>query len=961
MRKKQLLTKMLLVALCLMGANGFALAEEWTPIFTQDYEDSGTIATGWDNPNSRLNTSQVIRSGETHYGKINAGSTNGATFTYTGLTNSGIVGTVYGTLEQYKIEFDMAIIPVDGSKNSTAQTPSFTIYDSSNNNLCHWQVTTPSYTAASNSTGSFFLGSAQSETATFTANTTPYFYHITIVAETGEATKMTVKDITANTSVEYTLSENFIRIGKFTYTSGKTQGGLCLDDLTVSMNIEPYTTRASSATTAYTAIKDVIMNSTVKNTLESLKTGLDAYATNDDIVADVSGYVSAIASLETAVSNAQESADNFALLNDLIASAKPAGYVAPEGASTVYTANADVNPADLADAVRTAIITSGTAASNTDISALIVNKGFELGNTLGWTIDGDPATGGSDADNNGCVVTTDAIGGSYTYYTGWNGRNVNQRIVGLPAGSYKLTAKARSWTNGVWRCTIALVANGGASDPVTMEGVNTDLEYTFAVTGNETYVNIGIAGTNEASSPYPNGGSWGYYCDDFTLTYVGQDEVGMAKASLNEEIAAATTVKNSWTPKVGTTPFKYNSTYYDALVTELGEAATVAASGSTTASDYTTAKSELEAAKEAMASSTLILPAADKYYRLYLADNGVSTGKNINMLKYGSGNTTITTTPYPVKFVASGDNYIIENPYDYYIVTPKGNTSAWGAYKDLVEGETMEVSANVWSVIPQEDGTFKMLSEQASWKGWNWYLGTHSTDEGAMVSPYDNTYPSGQREATKTNWLCSEPVELTNVTLSVNATAGWGTFIAPYDNLKPETVKAYTVANKDNGRVYFEESEEDVLSANTPYILSTEEAENVSVALKGIATNGETATYTVNGLVGLMTAGSVPVGSYVMQYQNSNTAFYKVTDSPMTGTAYRCYLDLDNVPAKTSGARQVISFNVYGDDDTTGISQMENGKLRIGESVYNLNGQRIDGSWMNSGIYIHNGRKVVVK
>lgn len=561
-------------------------------------------------------------------------------------------------------------------------------------------------------------------------------------------------------------------------------------------------------------------------------------------------------------------------------------------------------------------------------------------------------------------VAAERYNGNTTPYS--TGKILYQTVSGLHAGYYQV--KFYGVANVARNLTSEYYGSGIAQMYANDETQDVDVIYQEACSPiSDTYLRTFTVYLSEDNSSIEfgikniaTGGQW-YVAQALSLTYLGTSSLEIDKAALDNEIVAATTVKNSWTPKVGTTPFKYNSTYYDALVTELGEAATVAASGSTTASDYTTAKSELEAAKEAMASSTLILPAADKYYRLYLADNGVSTGKNINMLKYGSGNTTITTTPYPVKFVASGDNYIIENPYDYYIVTPKGNTSAWGAYKDLVEGETMEVSANVWSVIPQEDGTFKMLSEQASWKGWNWYLGTHSTDEGAMVSPYDNTYPSGQREATKTNWLCSEPVELTNVPLSVNATAGWGTFIAPYDNLKPETVKAYTVANKDNGRVYFEESEEDVLSANTPYILSTEEAENVSVALNGIATNGETATYTVNGLVGLMTAGSVPVGSYVMQYQNSNTAFYKVTDSPMTGTAYRCYLDLDNVPAKTSGARQVISFNVYGDDDTTGISQMENGKLRIGESVYNLNGQRIDGSWMNSGIYIHNGCKVVVK
>lgn len=208
---------------------------EWTNVFTQDYETSSTINDGWDNPNSRRNSEQIVRSGETHYAKYNGGTTNGATLTYTGLTNSAIVGTSYGSSTQYRIEFDMAIIPANASSSSGAQTPVFTLFDSSNNSLCHWQVTTAAKAAAANSTGSFFLGSAASETAAFTANLTPYWYHITIEATDGSSTTMKVKDISEDTEVTYTLSESFIRIGKFTYATGKTQGGICLDDLTVNL------------------------------------------------------------------------------------------------------------------------------------------------------------------------------------------------------------------------------------------------------------------------------------------------------------------------------------------------------------------------------------------------------------------------------------------------------------------------------------------------------------------------------------------------------------------------------------------------------------------------------------------------------------------------------------------------------------------------------------------------------
>lgn len=173
--KKKLLRTFLLAAFLLVGGSAWA-QKDWAQIFEQDYENSETIATGWVSPNSRLSASQVIRSGDVHYGKINAGSTNGDTFTYSGLTNSGIVGSAYELVDDYKIEFDMAIIPTDGTSSSAAQTPTFTIYDYSNNSLCHWQVTTAARTAAANSIGSFYLGTNATKSADFNANLSPYFW-----------------------------------------------------------------------------------------------------------------------------------------------------------------------------------------------------------------------------------------------------------------------------------------------------------------------------------------------------------------------------------------------------------------------------------------------------------------------------------------------------------------------------------------------------------------------------------------------------------------------------------------------------------------------------------------------------------------------------------------------------------------------------------------------------------------
>jgi hypothetical protein len=57
---------------------------------------------------------------------------------------------------------------------------------------------------------------------------------------------------------------------------------------------------------------------------------------------------------------------------------------------------------------------------------------------------------------------------------------------------------------------------------------------------------------------------------------------------------------------------------------------------------------------------------------------------------------------------------------------------------------------------------------------------------------------------------------------------------------------------------------------------------------------------------------------------------------------------------------QVMTRGMDGDGDTTGIHSIENGKLEMENDVYyNLQGQRVDEP--TKGLYIRNGRKVVIK
>jgi len=470
-------------------------------------------------------------------------------------------------------------------------------------------------------------------------------------------------------------------------------------------------------------------------------------------------------------------------------------------------------------------------------------------------------------------------------------------------------------------------------------------EYTFTIASN-TEVTIGAVG-GAGDGSYTDEGHWWYKADKFTLTYVGQDELALAKASLAEEIETATALYESWTPKVGTAPFKYDATYYDALDASIDAAQAVIDADGDVVSAYTSAEDALETAEGNMASSTKNAPDPDKYYQIFVANNdGTASDYNLYMLKETTKTqVTVSATPYPVKFEA-----ITGGTYDgrYYIKTPYGNslccdaTNQTTAYVSGADGVSTRLAEIAISL--QDNGAIKMYGTKSG----DQYKYSASASEGAGVTA--KTTDTG-------TWVVSAPVGVTDVKLDVNATTDWGTFIAPYDNLIPSTVKAYTVSHKGSGYIYLEENETGVLSANTPYILSTEEASNVSVALKGIADNDED-TYEGNGLVGLLAAKTVPANSYILQYQAGKvgTAFYKLENS-LTGTKYRCYLDLENVPTSSS-SRASVRMSIF-DDETTGIENLTPA-LSEGEGVvYNLRGQRV--AKPTKGLYIVNGQKVVVK
>ena len=125
------------------------------------------------------------------------------------------------------------------------------------------------------------------------------------------------------------------------------------------------------------------------------------------------------------------------------------------------------------------------------------------------------------------------------------------------------------------------------------------------------------------------------------------------------------------------------------------------------------------------------------------------------------------------------------------------------------------------------------------------------------------------------------------------------------------------------------------------------------------AANGGTGDYTDNALRGVdyaTTTSTLGEGTfYVLGKVGNNFGFHRYTGTTMP--AQKAYLLL------SSNAAPSLSMT-FGDEETTGISPIENGELRIENSTdawYTLDGRRLSEKPTRRGIYINNGKKVFVK
>ena len=185
---------------------------------------------------------------------------------------------------------------------------------------------------------------------------------------------------------------------------------------------------------------------------------------------------------------------------------------------------------------------------------------------------------------------------------------------------------------------------------------------------------------------------------------------------------------------------------------------------------------------------------------------------------------------------------------------------------------------------------------------------------------------------------------------TINTTAKAGTLYLPYAAAIPSGVKAYTLTYTSGSEVTATEITTGTIPANTPVLLNGEGSTDFNGT--GVAIDADGA-FASGALTGVLEQGFVPKDSYVLQNGDSGLGFYKVAaDNTIGIKPFRAYLT-----ATGGGSRVAINFA----DETTGINAVQGSDVKVNgsEAVYNLQGQRV--AQPTKGLYIVNGKKVIVK
>lgn len=199
---------------------------------------------------------------------------------------------------------------------------------------------------------------------------------------------------------------------------------------------------------------------------------------------------------------------------------------------------------------------------------------------------------------------------------------------------------------------------------------------------------------------------------------------------------------------------------------------------------------------------------------------------------------------------------------------------------------------------------------------------------------------------------------------------GWNSFCAPFAISDPADVfgegvkvKAFTGSSFSGNTLTLNFTSASTIAAGTPYLIKLPGASNVDLTADGKEFEGVTQNWTANTVTPTGSEVSfVPVLVPTNMTANDKTKLFVTEGNKLTYPAadgniyaFRAYFQLSQVMEARAFAMD------FGDEEVTGIIGLSADERSTDGAIYTLDGRRVNGKPTQKGIYIQNGKKVIIK
>ena len=330
-----------------------------------------------------------------------------------------------------------------------------------------------------------------------------------------------------------------------------------------------------------------------------------------------------------------------------------------------------------------------------------------------------------------------------------------------------------------------------------------------------------------------------------------------------------------------------------------------------------------------------------------------------NGSNYAMSNNNGTGSAPSAEIVSISDNIIsdevdgnlkwnVSSTKDGYTFYPNGSTETWLYVYNNNNG--VRVGTN-------DNKTFKVESNYLKHIGTSRYVGIYNSQDWRSYTSI-NSNISGQSFA-----IYKQGISVTIAEACTDGEKYYSTFSSSVPFKFPSDVTVSEIGIDSEGKLIVENyAEGAVVPANTGVMISaaTPGKKTFTPAYGGSSVLGDgnclrPSGFAISDLTADDMSAAAPSCKYyrLTMHDGTKLGFWWGADGGQSFdiAANKAYLA---VPKAEANARNGFTF----DDEATGISQIENGKLKI-ENCYDLQGRKV--SKPGKGLYIVNGKKVVIK